>query len=41
MIVWLGASNELPFIIIGQGAAKLWLIKVGGPRKLPYAHSFT
>ena len=32
----LGLSNKLPFNIIGQGAAKLWLVKVGGPKKLPY-----
>ena len=37
----LGLSNEPLFIIIGQGAAKLWPVKVGGLRKLPYASSFT
>ena len=32
----LGLSNELLFIIIGQEAAKLRLVKVGGPKKFPY-----
>ena len=30
----LGLSNEQLFIIIGQGAAKLWCVKVGGPKKI-------
>ena len=30
----LGLSNEILFIIIAQGAAKLWRVKVGGPKKI-------
>ena len=30
-------SNELLFIIIAQGAAKLWLVKVGGLKTRSYA----
>ena len=30
----LGLSNELLFIIIGQGAAKLWPFQVGSPKKI-------
>ena len=37
----LGLSNELLFIIIDQGTAKLLPVKVGGPRKLPYSGSST
>ena len=32
----LGLSNEPLFSIIGQGDAKLWPVKVGGLKKLPY-----
>ena len=32
-----GLSNELLFITIAQEATKLWPIKVGGPKELPYA----
>ena len=34
-------SKELLCIVMGQGAAKLWCIKVGVPRKLLCARSFT
>ena len=30
----LGLSNELLIIIIAQEAAKLWPIKIGGPKKI-------
>ena len=30
----LGLSNELLFIILAQGAAKLWPVKVGGWREI-------
>ena len=33
----LGLSNELLFIIKAQEAAKMWSVKVGDPKKLPYA----
>ena len=36
----LGLSNELLIIIIAQGAAKLWPVKVGGLKKIwPRTHS--
>ena len=35
----IGLSNVLLFINIGQGAAKLWHVKVGGPKKIwPWTH---
>ena len=39
-IYGLGRLHELPFIIIAQGAAKLWPVKVDGPKKLPHASPF-
>ena len=32
-IYGLGLSNELLFIIIAQGAAKMWPVKAGDPKK--------
>ena len=30
----LGLSNELLFVIVTQGAAKLWPVKVGSPKRI-------